>query len=374
MKRRIGLVIPVLALALGSPQMASAGGTLFAATDNEEFSSTFSQTGQDRLYRATTSGAVVTDFTILTTDYPINGVGEGNGFLFAGQPLTVGGFPGNTLRRIDFSGNLIASVLGGFPTACCNEEMALLGGSLYHAHFPDNIQELDPASGAVMQTFPQSDVVGMAVINNQIWISKWSGRQVGIWNPSNNTFIAVFSTNTPVFGPSNAGALAWDPVDNVLWLGLQGGNVIPVDLFGTPLGPIVQPFGSIPDTIDGLAFIPAPVDHYKCYEVEESSELFPSDPVVDLGDQFGLEYDVEVGEAKLFCNPVSKNGEEIINFDIHLTCYEIESDDDEERGLKIENQFDVQTLIIEESELLCLPSTKEVVDLPDDDDDDDDDD
>jgi hypothetical protein len=56
--------------------------------------------------------------------------------------------------------------------------------------------------------------------------------------------------------PTNAGALAYDPDNNIMWVGRQGGMVEPRNpLTGALLGPGFQPFGNIPDTIDGLVFL-----------------------------------------------------------------------------------------------------------------------
>ncbi len=75
-------------------------------------------------------------------------------------------------------------------------------------------------------------------------------------------------------------------------------------------------------------------------------------------------------QAELFCNPVEKDGEEILDPLAHLTCYEIE-DDEVERGVLVMNELpDNQYLELEEAELLCVPSKKLAV-VPHGDDDDD---
>ena len=85
--------------------------------------------------------------------------------------------------------------------------------------------------------------------NRQIWITKWAGRQVGIWDPATNTFTPRFTT------PARAGGLAWDEKSNVLWVGLRGGLVVPYRLNGTPYNAGFLPFGPLGDTIDGLEFV-----------------------------------------------------------------------------------------------------------------------
>jgi hypothetical protein len=221
---------------------AFADGTLFIGTDTEEFNNVL----PDRLGRFTTNGPSIVGGGIISIPYPLNGVANGSGFLFAGDALS------STLRRIDYNGTLLTSTPAGFPSGCCNEDMVLDGTNLYHAHYSTNIQRLDPVTGAVLATYSQGDVVGMALVGTQIWISKWGAREVGTWDPATNTFTAVFTT------ASNAGGLAYDPNDNILWVGRQGGFVGPYDLTGAPLGPEFQPFGDIDDTIDGLELVCAP--------------------------------------------------------------------------------------------------------------------
>jgi PEP-CTERM motif len=233
-------------------------GTLFVGSDTEDFSGVPSAAfPTDRLVKATVTGAVFnSQITIplgnLPTGAPIllNGLADGGGFLYAGTPSQ------NLLERLDFDGNLIGFINApGIPNGgCCNEEMLLVpqaggGANFYHVHYSDAITQIDPVTGALIATFAQSDVVGMALVGNTIWISKWLERQVGTWDPSTNTFTPVFST------PTNAGALAYDPDNSIMWVGRQGGTVEPYDLTGVLLGGGFQPFGDIPDTIDGLTFL-----------------------------------------------------------------------------------------------------------------------
>jgi len=98
------------------------------------------------------------------------------------------------------------------------------------------------------------------------------------------------------------------------------------------------------------------LDHFKCYEAKGQAPR----ETVDLEDEFGKEPKVRVGKPAFFCNPVNKNGEGILNPEVHLTCYEIERKG-EKRDVVVENQFGEQTLTVEEPELLCLPSGKTAV-------------
>ena len=71
--------------------------------------------------------------------------------------------------------------------------------------------------------------------------------------------LAVALPQSPVFNtPANAGGLAYDAGAGVVWVGLQGGMVVPYDVTGLQLDPGFQPFGAIDETIDGLEFVCAP--------------------------------------------------------------------------------------------------------------------
>jgi streptogramin lyase len=127
--------------------------------------------------------------------------------------------------------------------------MQQVGNVLYHAYYNTEIEQLDPVTGAAVGApIAQPDVVGMANVGGTVWISHWGGRTVGTWDPGTNVYTPMFST------PSNAGGLAYDPDSNILWVGLQGGFVVPYTLAGVALNAGFQPFGAINDTIDGLTF------------------------------------------------------------------------------------------------------------------------
>jgi hypothetical protein len=261
-------VLPCLAVALlllGSPLVGHAG-TLFIAADTEDFAgglpcvNSQGQPGVDRLLVVTTDGPLVVSVNVICTTFLINGMADAGGKLLAGTPSA------NALNTVAFDGTLISSIAApGIPNSgCCNEEMLFVpqpNGSekFYHAHFSDVIRELNPVTGVqIGPVFPQNQVVGMALVNGEIWITRWMPRQIGIWNPVGNTFALQFAlaNNPETSGLGNAGALAWDPVDGVLWLGASGGTITPLDLNGNRLGPTVMPFGAgFSDTIDGMTFL-----------------------------------------------------------------------------------------------------------------------
>jgi hypothetical protein len=227
---------------------------LYCGTDATGFEG---ENGQLAVVR-TDGPAIVGTVQLFNLTVPLNGITFDNTFLWAGQPEQVGSVVGNTLRKISVTlpPTVLATIPPGsdsFNAACCSEQMVVFKGQLYHAHYDDVIQQLTVDSSGnseVTATYAQTDVVGMASDGAKIWISKWSEEQVGTWDPTTNIFTPVFST------PNSAGALAWDLTNHVLWVGMTDGSVIPYSSTGKQLGNGFQPFGSISNTIDGLAFVP----------------------------------------------------------------------------------------------------------------------
>jgi hypothetical protein len=223
-------------------------GTLFIGSDTEDFAGTL----PDHLIKASVTGATFNSQTVIDLNFHLNGLGDAPGnILYAGEP------DNNTLKTIDYNGNLLTSITApGIPNgSCCNEELQLDGGVLYHAHYADVIEALNPATGALITNFTQPDVVGLALVGSTMWISKWSGRSVGTWDPATNIYTEMFSTDTAARNPGqDTGALAYDPTNSILWIGFDGGFVVPYTLGGVKLNAGFQPLGNIPDTIDGLTF------------------------------------------------------------------------------------------------------------------------
>ena len=245
--RRVPAILAIMApLALG--QAARADGTLFIGSDEGTFSGTVSDFG-----RYTTSGATVTGGVNIPVSYDLNGLGEGNGFLYAGNP------DDNTLNKIDYSGNILSTVTAGVPIGQFNEDYAGNGTDLYHAFFGNStsgeIDHLDLTTGALLDSHQLPfGAVGITFVGSTLWITNWSTHEVGTFDLATDAFTPVFTT------PNDAGALAYDPTSGVLWVGQDnGGFVLPCSTTGTSLGAGFQPFGDIADTIDGLAFVPAPV-------------------------------------------------------------------------------------------------------------------
>jgi len=256
----LSLTIPTLALLVlvtANPASLKARSPLpRLACGSDHF--TFENLSQELAVVQTSGPNIEGPVNIYDISFPLNGLTPAFGYMVSGQPEDAGSSAGNTLNELEDGPppTILKTVLAGsnsFSSDCCNEQMVLApDGSFYHAHYGDVIQKLQLQSNktTVVESFPQSDIVGMASDGVKIWISNWGTFQVGTWDPATNTFTPVFST------PSAAGGLAWDVANGVLWVGMEGGSVVPYDASGNQLGPGFQPFGSIPETIDGLAFVP----------------------------------------------------------------------------------------------------------------------
>ena len=102
---------------------------------------------------------------------------------------------------------------------------------------------------------------------------------------------------------------------------------------------------------------PKGLDHFKCYQAEGE----PIQALVDLKDQFRKESQVKVYKPFVLCNPAEKQSEthenKIHNRDAHLMCYHVEERPYEGK-VKAKNQFGLEELAINESDMLCVPSMK----------------
>ena len=244
MRSNLGKLLAMIGAVAG---LCAAGGsasaaTLFLGTDTE----VFDNLPTNYLVAATVNGANYVSQNNIPLAFPLNGLGDGPGFLYAGDPNT------NTLRTVSYSGNLLSSISAGFPSGCCNESMRDVGGKFYHAHWDTNIQQIDPGTGAVIQTFARPGVVGMALVGSTIWITDWEANEVGTWDPGTNTFTSEFTT------PDHAGALAYDSASGIMWVGQLNGQVVPYTLAGVALNGGFNPFsflGVQVDTVDGAVFL-----------------------------------------------------------------------------------------------------------------------
>jgi len=107
------------------------------------------------------------------------------------------------------------------------------------------------------------------------------------------------------------------------------------------------------------------VDHYKCYKVKiDKNAPLQFEPLqVTLFDpNFNAEKVFDVIKPKWLCNPVDKNGEEIMNPTDHLMCYDVEPADgfkkNKKRSVFTNNQFGPEQLDVKKEKELCVPSEK----------------
>jgi len=220
-------------------------GLLFIASDTEEFKGLALP---DRLGVAVVEGATVHSVSIVPSNSYVNGLApSGKGTLFSGNPST------SVHNEITTGGVLLSSVVGPLDATCCNEDLAfdgtyvwrpdwLSGGGKLWRYLPDG-------TGGV--SFALTEGVGATFVGSTLWVSRWSPKEVGTYDPITQTFTKKFDTAT------NAGGLAYDAAHNILWVGRGGGTVEawnPVTLTKIA-GSEFKPFGDISDTIDGLAFI-----------------------------------------------------------------------------------------------------------------------
>ena len=99
--------------------------------------------------------------------------------------------------------------------------------------------------------------------------------------------------------------------------------------------------------------------HWKCYD---AFALFDPDVTVNLLDQFHLEPNVVVGSGRYLCTPVEMtHGEEVFPIvapEEHLACYDI-LDAPLSEFHSLDDQFGNHPgLLVQNPELLCLPSLK----------------
>ncbi len=107
------------------------------------------------------------------------------------------------------------------------------------------------------------------------------------------------------------------------------------------------------------------LDHYKCYKVKDLKNPKFIKTSATLQDQFAInDGTFEAKKPFVFCNPVDKNGEGILNTDDHLTCYKVKGprlNSADRPNVEIVNQLGTLQLQAKKAFLLCLPSTKTVL-------------
>ena len=126
------------------------------------------------------------------------------------------------------------------------------------------------------------------------------------------------------------------------------------------IGAALLTFGIALMTFSGSAFAQnVKGEHFLCYKVSAFGGF--ERRKVKLEDQF-RGFDTVVLKPTLLCNPVSKNGERVMDRERHLVCYTIEPPRPEEVTVLVSNQLhDSLKLAVTEPAILCVPSLKKVL-------------
>jgi hypothetical protein len=153
------------------------------------------------------------------------------------------------------------------------------------------------------------------------------------------------------------------PVVVINQFGKQGFIVLQQSRFLVPTGKLVP--GQPATTVPPPPPIPQGLDHYACYTVRPEGN--PPHPGVVLSDQFGR-LQGEVVQPMFLCNPAEKLMDNrptghILNPRDHLMCYVIKAGGFQPHKAQIHNQFETTVVEAVRPELLCLPSTKQVLKL-----------
>jgi hypothetical protein len=104
------------------------------------------------------------------------------------------------------------------------------------------------------------------------------------------------------------------------------------------------------------------INHYKCYKARSLNRFQPR--TVTVQDQFETRTGTLI-KPMLFCNPVDKNGEGILDPSAHQTCYKFQADGSPfvSPTINVLDQFgalDLRTIAgtCRKADLLCVPSLK----------------
>ena len=111
------------------------------------------------------------------------------------------------------------------------------------------------------------------------------------------------------------------------------------------------------DTLCVIASGERGLDHFLIYDVNDVDH----EATVYLKGQFDRKGAIktQVGALTHFANPVSKNGEEIVDKNAHLTWYKIRQEEEEpERVVTFKNQFGRQVINTGQPVLLAVPAEK----------------
>ncbi len=189
-------------------------------------------------------------------------------------------------------------------------------------------------------------VAGTAAVNtdrDRLYVLDNLGEAINVIDGQSNTVVETFALPAGM----SPKVLAVDSSKNRLYVSAFDVNNIPTLLI-----------------IDD----PLPKDHLLCYQAKIPNQAPDFVPFpVELADQFHppLETGKIVVLPVAVCTPVDKNGEGIVDPDTHMVCYLIR---DASGGsapaqvpVRMANQFGEQILVVGAPRLLCVPSTKEII-------------
>ena len=118
------------------------------------------------------------------------------------------------------------------------------------------------------------------------------------------------------------------------------------------------------DTAEKTWVAPA-VDHYQCYDADQEGSKNKKKTVITLEDQFNRER-VTISPDGM-CNPVSKNGEPVVQPGAHLKSYGLKDARGgdfphfQKRRVTVENQFGTERFKVVKPEVLLAPSSKSLI-------------
>ena len=136
--------------------------------------------------------------------------------------------------------------------------------------------------------------------------------------------------------------------------GALGVDLITADVPNTPAS----------DTAEKTWVAPA-VDHYQCYDADQEGTKNKKKVVVTLEDQFNRERVILSPDG--MCNPVSKNGEPVVQPGAHLKSYGLKDARGgdfphfQKRRVTVENQFGTERFKVVKPEVLLAPSSKSLI-------------
>jgi hypothetical protein len=97
------------------------------------------------------------------------------------------------------------------------------------------------------------------------------------------------------------------------------------------------------------------VDHYQCYDLNDSDDIVTT---VSARDQFGT-FNLRARRMMDLCAPADKNGEGAPDYDgPHYACYQTDRDHRANQTVTVTNQFGSEEIFVGRARRLCAASEK----------------